>query len=436
MRLWTAVFLVAALSGCHETTTSSKQRLRVERDTAGDTLIVRTLAGSVWGTPRVMRPMVTIGKLDGESYEMLGNIRAIAVAPDGSIYVSDAGPILRKYDAAGTFVMNIGRDGGGPGEYARPDGGLGVLSDGRVVLRDPGNGRISVYGPDGSYLDAWRISAGFNTGTPIIVDTTDQVFTPVWVNAEGPLQDVRTGLRHFSSDGTPGDTILVPEWNYERKQVSGSREGSTSINDVPFTPRPLWAFSPLGYFVSGLSGTYRVTLFKLDHPLIIEREVAAVPVDPDEASDRRREITSNMRSDFPGWVWNGGDIPSTKPPLSIILSGLDGRIWLGLSRPGRHDPGADDNSTARGHFTSSWTEPVVFDVFEPDGTYLGQVSAPEGFSRIPGRSSGETPPGASRKTPTACATYSDSPWYPIPRPGSTADDQPKARRRGRQLAVW
>jgi hypothetical protein len=31
----------------------------------------------------------------------------------------------------------------------------------------------------------------------------------------------------------------------------------------------------------------------------------------------------------------------------------------------------------------TWLEPVAFDVFEPDGRYLGMVRAPEGFSRSP-----------------------------------------------------
>ena len=31
----------------------------------------------------------------------------------------------------------------------------------------------------------------------------------------------------------------------------------------------------------------------------------------------------------------------------------------------------------------TWVEPVAFDVFEPDGRYLGMVRAPEGFSTRP-----------------------------------------------------
>jgi hypothetical protein len=31
----------------------------------------------------------------------------------------------------------------------------------------------------------------------------------------------------------------------------------------------------------------------------------------------------------------------------------------------------------------TWIEPVAFDVFEPDGRYLGMVRAPEGFATSP-----------------------------------------------------
>ena len=43
------------------------------------------------------------------------------------------------------------------------------------------------------------------------------------------------------------------------------------------------------------------------------------------------------------------------------------------------DPEAEDRlPTIR-----DWREPIVFDVFEPDGRYLGQVSAPPGFRTQP-----------------------------------------------------
>jgi hypothetical protein len=54
-----------------------------------------------------------------------------------------------------------------------------------------------------------------------------------------------------------------------------------------------------------------------------------------------------------------------------------------VSRPGVRT--ADERAEAAPNRFSEpvWTEPVAFDVFEPDGTFLGEVSAPEGFLRYP-----------------------------------------------------
>lgn len=61
-------------------------------------------------------------------------------------------PALRKFAADGEYLVTLGGRGHGPGEYANSDGGLVVFTDGRVVLRDPGNGRFTVYGRDGEHV--------------------------------------------------------------------------------------------------------------------------------------------------------------------------------------------------------------------------------------------------------------------------------------------
>lgn len=69
-------------------------------------------------------------------------------------------------------LHDLGREGGGPGEYKQPDG-LTVLPDGRVLVRDPGNARITVYSPMGDFLEDWRHPAGggFNTDRRFYTDT-------------------------------------------------------------------------------------------------------------------------------------------------------------------------------------------------------------------------------------------------------------------------
>lgn len=350
---------------------------RVERDTVGDTLVVRTLSGSVWPAGSRMAQVMSIGVADGDERLMLGSVRGLAVAPDGSVYVMDGRTALKKFAPDGQYVATFGRSGSGPGEYRSPDGGLAVLADGRVVLRDPGNGRLQVYAPDGTPLTTWRISSGLSTSRRLYTDTAGNVYTMVLYEQPNGADEWKLGLARFDTAGVVRDSVPAPRWPVSRAIIKAQREGSTSTSNVPFSPQSHWAWSPLGYMVGGVSSRYRIQLLHPDHPLWIERTVAPVPVQPEEAADEKRARTEQFREDYPGWVWNGPDIPATKPAFRELFVGEDGRIWVVLSRPGVKD------STVTNPQESGWSEPNAFDVFEPDGTYLGQVDGPPGFQDYP-----------------------------------------------------
>jgi sugar lactone lactonase YvrE len=370
------VWCVAVLAACSGERTAS-DAWRAKRDTVGDTMVVRTVSGSVWGSPRTLVAMATVGKADGADHDLLGDFRAIAVGPDGSIYISDEGPVLHKYAPDGHYVATLGRKGGGPGEYANPDGGLAVLSDGRVLIRDPGNGRITVYDTAGNYLAGWRINAGSWYSRQFAVDTADNVYIPVTADPDSAYDKRRGGLERFAPDGTPGDTLIAPQWQIKPSLVTGQKEGNSSAYSVPFARGASWDMSPLGYFVGGASHIYRITLFRTGAPLVIERDIAPVAVQSQEAADKKQEITDQMRRNFGDWSWNGPDIPATKPPFTDIAVGDDGRVWVLLSQGGRREQNTDPSKPA------TWSEPVVYDVFEPDGRYLGQVTTPDGFKQYP-----------------------------------------------------
>jgi hypothetical protein len=360
--------LLAALSllaGCGER--APETGLRTEVDTVGDTVVVRTLSGSVWDSARTLVEDLSIGVDEGAPEEMFGQVRAIAVAPDGAIYVMDPEPALRKFDRTGAFLGTFGRLGSGPGEYRQPDGGLTVLSDGRVVVRDPSNGRFQVFTAAGEHAATWPVATGFNTSRRLARDTAGNILTLVLLEGNTDVRNWRMGLRRYDPAGTPRDTLPVPQFEFERMQITGQREGNSSINDVPFSPRAHWDWSPLGYFVGGVSDRYRLDLFRPTGVLRLEREVPAVPVDPAEAADHKAEASKNMVESFPGWTWNGPEVPSTKPAFRGLFTGAEGRLWVLRSQPGRKNADGD------------WTESILFDVFEPDGRYLGEARGPEGF---------------------------------------------------------
>jgi uncharacterized protein (TIGR03663 family) len=130
----------------------------------------------------------------------------IAIAPDGSVYVTDTwNHRVEKFTSTGKFITTWGIFGQGetPDSFYGPRG-LAVDSQGRVYVTDTGNKRIAVFDSDGNFLTDFG-SAGFDpgqfdepvgvaidkNGTVYVTDTWNkrvQTFTPV--ETEGSLSFV------------------------------------------------------------------------------------------------------------------------------------------------------------------------------------------------------------------------------------------------------
>lgn len=382
-----ALLASACLSGIPD---SADQEWIATHDTIGDTIVVHTLSGSVWGDTARLVPEVSIGMLSGPEEYIFGDIVSLAHGPDGTIYVMDRQvPALRVYDPDGSYRTTFGRSGEGPGEYKGPDGGLNVLSDGRVVLRDPPNARIQVYSPEGAALDTWRIRGNLNSSRRMVVDSADRSYVLILLDPEANVLNWKTGLVQINPDGTSGDTLEIPDTPWEEPIIEASRddgEGNTSVsvNTIPFGPQEHAVLSPEGFFIHGITLSYALTLLKADFPDIrIEKDYTPVPVTGGERAEEEAQTIRSMRFTEPNWRWNGPEIPDTKPPYQRFYAGEDGTVWVRLHLPGikvedtAFDP-ADPDA-----IPDEWQEPVLFDVFDADGSYLGAVRAPEGLAMYP-----------------------------------------------------
>lgn len=108
-------------------------------DLPGRDALLRSRPAAVW----------SVGTDEGESWEMLSNVMAMAFDRTDHLYVLDQGNHrVLVFDAAGRFVRQFGKQGGGPGEFQAPMG-LAVLSDGRIAVLDAGRRAYSLFTPAG-----------------------------------------------------------------------------------------------------------------------------------------------------------------------------------------------------------------------------------------------------------------------------------------------
>jgi hypothetical protein len=340
----------------------------------------------------------SIGVADGAEEYMLGEISDIALGRDGSLYVFDRQvPTIRQYDAQGKFLRTIGRRGAGPGEY-RSASGLAAMPDGRLLLWDTGNWRINVYSAKGDVLTQWTTPSGMSGGGTAMYSRAIMVDTSGWVITRKTIFDVRDIMNRptiwlrYRPDGTPMDTIHAPASPRVMGNLSASTERSRVTDEVPFAPKRIVVMSPLGYLIAGYPDRYAFEIHEPGRPVVsVRRDVKAAPVSRAERAEARRKSEERMRRTDPTWSWNGPEIPDVKPLYADIQVGLDGRIWVAVipevsPRVGNSSGGGGVGPSGRRPppqlESGEPPRPALYDVFEPDGPYIGQVQVPARVSSV------------------------------------------------------
>ncbi|HEX5581048.1 MAG TPA: 6-bladed beta-propeller [Gemmatimonadaceae bacterium] len=365
-----ALVALAALAAC-STAERDASSLTIERDTIGDTVVVRTVAGSVWGDSVRLVEELRIGDADAGDEYGFGQVADLAVGADGTIYVHDfAMKSIRAYDAQGRFLRAIGAQGAGPGEYEEVIG-LAVLPDGRLLLRDAGLGRINVYSADGEPLGAWPFSAGLYASDMVRTDTAGRVYLKILTDdlrnvAQGDPWPM--GYVRLDATGAVIDTIPMPRWMEEVR------------NGAVYDPVGHWTWHPHGYMVAAFGARYGVELRRPGEPVLrIERAgQPTLPVPPGERSELDARFAEMRRQGrFGRNAPPLRPVPAVKPAIRALATGADGRIWVRPSMPSVESTEPVDTTLSIADRPRRWKERTAWDVFEPDGTFLGRITLPE-----------------------------------------------------------
>lgn len=372
--------LVAAMAACGARSDSGNAAApwRTVFDSTGDTIVARTTGDVAEGFERRLVLEQRIGEAEGSDTVTFGRIQYLAVTSDDRIFAFDEqGPSLKLFDSTGKLFRFVGRKGAGPGEFEQVSG-MGALPNGSLALWDASHSRVNVYDAAGDFVTQWRVPiTGFFTYNGLFTDRESSVLLTLPLSGLSVFGE--SGYVRFSDTGTIRDTIRIPRWIDSTPQLLGTNSsGQVRVSmALPFAPTIQESWSPIGALVSGPGAPYIVYVTRrARRPLKIERESAPVLTLPEERAQTRARLTWNMRMSLPDWAWPGADIPATKPPYRGLRTSEDGRIWVYLHTVAEKAEDADVAVPVAGRPPpppQHYREPNVFDVFEPDGEYLGRV---------------------------------------------------------------
>jgi hypothetical protein len=364
---------------------------RTEADSTGDTIRVRITGAIPERLVRTLVPELEVGSQDASEGEdeqaVFGRIGTVLGMPGGGLLVHDSqAEEVRLFDANGRFAARVGGKGGGPGEFGQLNG-IAQLTNGDLILWDASGGRLNQYRANGDFASTWRMPfTGWFTQNALHSDERD--FIHAWALIERDTtssgENNRFGFIRMDTTGALLDTTAYPRWQAPPSYLTAQSADGRSMtrSSIPWSPGDFHRLSRDGGLVSGPGNPYVIyVLPRSGKPVRIEREFTPVAVSSTEATERRAVIERNMKRLNPSWSWTAASIPSTKPAYLNFEVGEDGRIWVRVYTAGQPipedelppvRPGPDGVVPPR----LTTREPIVYDVFAPEGRLLGRVALP------------------------------------------------------------
>ncbi len=328
-----------------------------------------------------------------EPFTRVAGLRELS---DGRILIADRTEKHVSFiDFATGSIRQIGRIGGGPGEYESP-GGLVALPDDYTLLIDMANLRLTRIAPDGRLdMESWPMMSPTGFIRPSAADAQGRLF----YSASGGMRIAVGG----GGASTPPDSLPIIRWDpatditdtvgmfYSPSATnrgggnisfSSGRSGRISLagfRQQPFSPRDAWAALPGGGVAVARATAYRMDWYRngvsTAGPTIEYEPIRINQAEKEAWADGQANQTATFVAIGGGGGGGGGggtfqvprpdldeiDFPDYKPPFPVggVRATPDGQIWV--QRYQRHNE-----------------DRALFDVFGDRGELVKQVRLPAG----------------------------------------------------------
>lgn len=355
-----ALALSAVAAGCRG---DEQGAAVVRRDSAGVRIVESREPvwheGEAWAVAD--SPALDLTKSgQGHAHEFFNVLDADRLS-DGSIVVAEAGGSeIRLFSPKGAHVRTLGREGDGPGEF-RWLGQVAVLPGDSLWAYDFGQGRVTVFDPDGVVARTATLDAGsaprpvFPLASGTLVASA---FDHTGFREKLGLHRMPSPIVRMNADGGIVDTLTtIPGW----ESVVHSRGDAWAVwakkahlavhGDEVY----LGSADEMEYQVRSSDGRLqrlvRVPGYDLTlSPAEIEAENATYMPDPSAASSRVREIMDRQ------------PMRTRRPAYSAMIVDTEGYVWLKLYQ-GHHER----------------PEPTEWLLFDTTGRWLGSIGLPPQF---------------------------------------------------------
>lgn len=293
-----------------------------------------------------------IGSEDRANYA-LSQVTDVAIGTAGDMYVAQPQEkLIRQYDARGTFRRSFGRAGSGPGEFQALER-IGWKGD-TLWVADQTHYRVSFFSSRGQVLGT--------AGKPgPVVPGSGYPAAPAALLNDGSVLG-----RSFPGSTFAGRTL--PLLRMDRQGTVRGRYGSVEVlgqfasirrarlalnMELPVPYNSLWDVAPDGSTItvvhrtpaaSGDRSSFRVASYRASGEVVFDR---AYRYSPRPISSASRDSIHEALAEFfvrTGFVQAAGQaqsfardsvpLPRFQPPVTNLVIGRDGTIWLGRERLG------------------------------------------------------------------------------------------------------
>jgi hypothetical protein len=308
----------------------------------------------------VFQEELSIGETEGSEDYMLGEFIAVNTDDKGNFYVSDLEKKnIKKYDPTGKFLLTIGRQGQGPGEFQNLSN-VRFDKNGDLYITDIIPQQIKYFDQRGKYLRQGKLPGMFGdlyllSGGSFVAALNTQVLSETEVGYE-----MTVGL--FDKDGK----LVTSFYTFRRSlHPPGDRSSSSiakfmasALNDAVFRPVPLQFVDKNELIYFGFADKYEIRVYDATGRKL--RTIARA-FDPIALGEKDRawfvdEVVTRYPRLLPGTdakeIAKYLEFPKTKPAYQTLCVMENG--WLLVCAE------------------FIWHEYSLFDLFDDKGVYVGQ----------------------------------------------------------------